>query len=540
MAPRRRKKNDDVLRPLGLNKPQRTACRTMSGILLGSAEDCALLLDKKPSNLGQPLRALANFRLDAQDEAGLLESHVMGATKPRAARYWLGERGRALVNPPQYWHGEFLRSQLLQRLPLVEQFYPVLAEFQDRLGRLRDARWSQSQSHDMIARFEKGWVAFFYSGVLETRQHLLKRLDTFNEELCDTITIPHYLEYGGGIIAPELAEYTQVNRPRAYPSMIVIVVPDLWQVELVRRALRERTRRPVQIRCIATGQTYGDPEPGPSEDDVLQPIRIRDMGGWPWPDRLKSSLWADNHVPRAFDLLYQGLQWPGITPEFARVLLGLSDGSQEAHRSLRLLQREELLGSTGGGRAGLNYWLNGSALDVLCKLDNIGFGDIHGTVQNLHETRVLPIHDAELMETMCKFAALGAHVAPGYREYHEFAGGSIAPDAMVYLSKSPYGPGWHYKEHERTARNAYKAKKKLKGYASKQRRNRWPVMFALWNDEAEGIFQRLAAEWGVPLLTTTMERLQSGIPIQDCWSDFGMPTRLGFEGVHVAGLLNLR
>ena len=532
--------NADLIRHMGLNTPERNALSAMARIPLGSIKECALILGKSPTNLYQPIRNLVEARVDSRDAAGLLESHVMGATKQRVDRYWVSKPRRTLTAPPyQPWHDEFLRSRLLARLPLLENFYPVLAELQDDLGGLLDARPSQSQSHDMIARYEKGWAALIHSGVLETTKHLEARFASFHEEMSDVVTLSHYPRYDGRIIAPELVEHTQVNRPRAWPSMVIIVVPDLWQVELVRRAVRTSLgRMPVQIRCIATGHTFGDTTPGPSQDDVYQPVRPGDMGGWPWQNRLQSSLWADNNVPKALDLLMLGFQWPGLTPAFALALLGLAEKSQEAQRSLVALHKKELMKSEGNGRS-LRYWMSNAGMDVLCKLDGIGFGDFHEGVRNLHENKSLSDHDAGLMKSIRGFAAQGAHVAPGYREYDQWREGSIVPDAMVYVSESPYGAGWAYKEHEMSGRGRYRAMQKLENYASKRRRNRWPLLVTLWNDEAEKIFHRVGAEGGVPMMTTTVERLRSGMPIQDCWSMYGLPVRLGFGSVQVDGLVNL-
>ena len=220
------------------------------------------------------------------------------------------------------------------------------------------------------------------------------------------------------------------------------------------------------------------------------------------------------------------------------MLLGLEEKSQEAQRSLVALHKKGLMKSKGTGRS-LRYWMSNAAMDVLCKLDGIAFGDIHDGVRNLHEKESLSDHDAGLMKAIRGFAAQGANVAPGHREHHQWGKGSIVPDAMVYVSQSPYGAGWAYKEHEMSGRGRYRATKKLAGYASKERRHRWPLLLTLWNDEAGKIFHRVGAEGGVPMMTTTVERLRSGMPIQDCWNMYGLPYRLGFGSVQVDGLVNL-
>ena len=516
-------KDDERLKSLGFSKREREVFRTIARLPLGSRQAGAQVHGKSPANFNEPLAALAEMRGDSGDEEGLLESHVMGATRTRVPVFWLGERARALV--PQYsrsWHEEFPRSQILERYPLVEQFYPAIAELKEHLGDVRDVRWSQSQSHDLICRYEKGWVAFFYSGGVETAAHLMERFNTFHEELTDTFTVRSPIGDAG--LSPYESLYTSVSRRRALPSLAVIVVLDKWQVVLARRAVRERLGAiPVQIRCIATGETFGDTAPGPSKDDVLQPIRGGDMGGWPWRERLRQSLWADNHVAHAFDLLNLGVQWAGMTPKFARQLLGLASKSQEASRSLRLLKERGFMGATGSG-PGLRYRVNDRGLDVLLKVEGLGFGHIHGRVRPLLKSKELSVHDAELMVHVGSLAALGAHVAAGHRELMEWGRGAIYPDAMVYV-RSPYGDSWHYFEYERSARRGFAAKRKLNGYMSPRRRNTWPVMMALWDDEAEAIFHRIGAGAGLCLLTTTIERLQT-MPIEDCWSMYGIKVKL--------------
>ena len=59
------------------------------------------------------------------------------------------------------------------------------------------------------------------------------------------------------------------------------------------------------------------------------------------------------------------------------------------------------------------------------------------------------------------------------------SGGGIAPDAMLYLRKSPYGKGWHYVEYERSARGRSRVSGKLRGYSSSRRRDSYPVILVV-------------------------------------------------------------
>ena len=100
---------------------------------------------------------------------------------------------------------------------------------------------------------------------------------------------------------------------------------------------------------------------------------------------------------------------------------------------------------------------------------------------------------------------------------------------MVYLTESPYGEGWHYVEYERSARNFDKIAKKLRGYGSKRRRDRYPVVLVCWNEAAETRFQAQGQDLGIALITTTIERLDKYGPLEtlDCWSMYHERVVLG-------------
>ena len=137
-------------------------------------------------------------------------------------------------------------------------------------------------------------------------------------------------------------------------------------------------------------------------------------------------------------------------------------------------------------------------------------------------------HEDGLREDLLgHFIARGCPVANGPRHTeHLGAHGGIAPDAMVRLTVSPYGPGWHYGEYERSARGRSRVEEKLRGYGSPRRRDRYPVVLVCRDDEAEAHFQDLGRELGLALVTTTLGRLRKLGP-GGCWSMYGEPVRLG-------------
>ena len=100
---------------------------------------------------------------------------------------------------------------------------------------------------------------------------------------------------------------------------------------------------------------------------------------------------------------------------------------------------------------------------------------------------------------------------------------------MVFLERSPYGPTWAYFEYERTAGGEAWVRRKLLGYGSADRGYGCPVLIVCWNDDTESVFQDLGRGIPIPLLTTTIKRLEEHGPLDNfgCWSMYGQPARIG-------------
>ena len=133
------------------------------------------------------------------------------------------------------------------------------------------------------------------------------------------------------------------------------------------------------------------------------------------------------------------------------------------------------------------------------------------------------------MDLMGEFAAAGVVGAAGWRCREHMGGEAIAPDGLVYLEHSPYGPGWHYLEYERSVRGRSRLERKMRGYASPRRMNDWPVLLVVWDSEAEVAFQQVGEQAGVPMLTSTVERIKEHNVVEDplCWSMYGEALGLG-------------
>ena len=91
----------------------------------------------------------------------------------------------------------------------------------------------------------------------------------------------------------------------------------------------------------------------------------------------------------------------------------------------------------------------------------------------------------------------------------------------------------HYDESEGpkrcavgTARGEARVGRKLNGYGSADQGDGCPVLIVCWNDDAESVFQDLGSGMGIPLLTTTIKRLE----------EHGQPARIG-QGRRASWLL---
>ena len=151
----------------------------------------------------------------------------------------------------------------------------------------------------------------------------------------------------------------------------------------------------------------------------------------------------------------------------------------------------------------------------------------------------LRAHEDGVMSFIGHFLlAWGLPVAAGWRSWEQLKATGISPDGMVFLERSPYGPTRAYFEYERTARGEARVRRKLRGYGSADQGDGCPVLIVCWNDDAESVFQRLGSGMGIPLLTTTIKRLEEHGPLDNfgCWSVYGQPARIG-QGRRASRLL---
>ena len=142
---------------------------------LASARNLAAVMGREPAVLYPPLRNL--------QEAGLVDSAILGCTRERTARWCFTDKGRAQMGmEPISWHDEAHRCRLLERFPSLEWFYQVLGSVEE-MGRFQAFQWVEGLGFDAAAKFENGWIALFWSGYLQTEETIGYRLDRFSQDI---------------------------------------------------------------------------------------------------------------------------------------------------------------------------------------------------------------------------------------------------------------------------------------------------------------------------------------------------------------------
>ena len=159
-------------------------------------------------------------------------------------------------------------------------------------------------------------------------------------------------------------------------------------------------------------------------------------------------------------------------------------------------------------------------VDCISRRDRVHYSQRADRIDSLSRVNKpsLRAHEDGVMSCFSHFLARGLPVAAGWRSWEQLKASGISPEGMVFLERSPYGPTRAYFEYERTARGEARVRRKFNGDGC-------PVLIVCWNDDAESVFQRLGSGMGIPLLTTTIKRLEEHGPLDNfgCWSVYGQP-----------------
>ena len=492
---------DDLSLRLQVSPAAQRAARALAHMPLGTVERLAEAQGVSIFTLYPEMRAL--------EEAGLATSTTMGAARGRVGCWSLTQPTPEVSGLHQEgWHLPGERAYLLERFPLVDRFYQVANSIQD-LGRLQGFSWFSGLNLDAATTYERGWAALFWSGTLETERGLIRRLTRLGLDMVD---------------------YSLTDES-AWPAVLYWVVADRWQRELVLRAAKRfRLQNQVAIWCVADDTCSTPPNLQVSRGGIHQPLVPRSLGTWSWDKRVAASLWSPPAGKRMEATIRVVAEWPGCRRSFVQAATHEGDRKRCEWRLKWLvdggwLRRKNI---QGVGR----YSITAKILNVIARLDGTSNGE---SALKRHRPAwerpgISQSHEDRVMDLGARFMDAGLVVAAGWRSWeHMGMHGAIKPDAMVWLSHSPYGPGWHYLEWEQSARRKYKIGRKLNGYASGRRQDDWPVLVVAWDDEPERILQELGRKMGIRMMTTTRKRLvhTAAVGSAAIWSMYGTPAPIG-------------
>ena len=453
-------------------------------------------------------QTLIGRRLGKLEEPGAVSYYKLGATKPMAKRFYATPEGRNYLQVPDaLWSEDWALARLLELLPQVEWFYPAASSFLGALGPLLRFRWFRGLSWDAAALFEKGWVAFFWSGIMEGEIHIRER---FNR------------------LGLDLDEYN-VRAGRCFPSVLCFVVSDAWQGELVMQVARSLSLDDrLQIWRVDDGSVSGIKEPGEGRGWVVQITGGGSVGGWPVADRVKRSFWSQQGGNTIYKLLDATYEWPGLSIGFGEHRLQQADGTGWASRHNSRIYKAGLVRRYKANGA-FAYVLDNKGFDLLGRRDrrNLQRPRKNSRRSKGPEERGMERHERGLMNFITPFYDAGISATNGSRYWEHLGDAGIAPDGLVWLERGPLGPGWYYVEYELRARTLEQAIAKLWGYRSPSRRDTRPLLLIARDERMEAVFQVVGWRMGIRMLTTTVGRLSRFSPLeQGCWSFYGAPFAL--------------
>ena len=222
-------------------------------------------------------------------------------------------------------------------------------------------------------------------------------------------------------------------------------------------------------------------------------------------------------------------EWPGMTSKFGKAVFQESGSSRWVQRRFTSLHKGGLITRDEVGRGSFRYSVCPKGFNLLALRDRVSNTRLPAGVRPVPVGPRLQDDEDGVMDLIGEFAAAGVVGAAGWRCWEHMGFETIAPDGLVYVEHSPYGPGWHYLEYERSARGRNRVERNMRGYASPLRINDWPVLMVVWDREAEVEFQQVGEKSGVRMLTSTVERIRKHKVVGDprCWSMYGKAVSLG-------------
>ena len=551
---------------------------------LVSAAEIAGVLGRDVSGVHGALRDLKG--------AGVLGAVTLGWLGHQAERYYLPEdRLRDLGLDGATWHQPGSLIRLLERFPSVPWLYRVVASF-GTLGRMTNFEWVDDAGFDAAVKYETAWIILVWMGLLRSESGIAERIkrcgrdlaalgvgdphpspgqvccvvpDRFQVELVLRVARRYGMEdwisvwcindgswHGARECLPSRGWFHQpvYRREKSHEAWQGQVRRSQWSWEGNRStaALLERVQPVVRdavgdnlaaARLMKQAREAIKHAAGPGEAALLLQEFTKSLDEEGAPAEAAQVLARVARSGRQgvgsdedyANILLAVAEWPGIPTTMVGAILGEGPGGRRGQRSLVRLVDYGLLIRWRDGRE-YRYRLTWKGMVIMAKGDRVSPGDAWGRIKmgRWEDLDGFQVHEYGLLQAVEQFIASGCTVFAGWRDTEGLGhGGGIDPDAVVLLRLSPYGPGPAYLEYERSADRPSKIEAKLGGYDSPQRGNNWPVLFVCHDGKMERLFWEIGAEMGIPLLTTTGERLKKHGPLHNrlCWSRYGDPAELG-------------
>lgn len=492
-----------MLRELPLREP---ALQILSiflrGVALPSALDIRALIGLDEKYVSAIVKDLI--------ENQYLKREKLGWACDLTGRMWLTDKiNRELGAGGPIFDEPWFLARRLERLPLVEAMYPALARV-THLGPFMEINWHEQLAFDASVHFKSGWLVVCYSGMLQNTQDIRNRIAK---------------------MAADLREH-RVDSAQAWPSIFLWILSSHWQAALVKQAASIYGLDGVFALYVAADGTYiPASKPLVATGNLGQVLEERDMGGWPWEQRLADAPWTERNSQVLGKVLDSVIRFSGAWFSLIQADTGVND-PRRVRRALSRLERLNWVDSRrykGKSR----YTVTGPGFHAAARRDGVPNARWRARAY-VPAFRGRPRHQDHEDGSMHLYEELinaGCLVEPPWRAGDDLGQlrGGIVPDGTVYLTLGPYGPGWYYIEYERSARGKARAEAKLKGYLSQHRRDNHPVLFVLWNDVAERNFQEIGREHGLRMATTTINRLKTfrAVGSPGCWSLYGKSVVIG-------------
>ena len=246
-----------------LTPTQRLVVGVLLLLPLASDAELAAFIRRPTKTVSRALRTLR--------DQGIVASALLGCLQSPVERWWWTSPTRSELFPlGTDWHQPGCRARLLERFSSVEHLYTAAGLIQD-LGPFREWQWFDGVSLDAAVRYDNGWAALFWVGLLRSESRLAELIDALGGDL----------------------ESLAQGDPHPRPSLLCCVVLREWQVEMVLRVARRfGIENWVRVWCAKDNTWHGTTNHLNSRGWIRQAAYRRTMSEKLWETRLTNSLWA--------------------------------------------------------------------------------------------------------------------------------------------------------------------------------------------------------------------------------------------------------